>query len=242
MNNIMFITGASSDIGLDFIKNIDEECLILAHYNSSNKNLIELSKKINNKLVTLKADLSSENEVLSLLDRIESDYGIPNKIVHLAASKFKYIRFRDVSLNDFQDDFNICVKSLIIILNRFLPKLAKKKRGKVVCMLSSVTLNVPPKSLSHYTTIKYALLGLMKSLASEYSEKNIQINSISPSMIETKFLENINDKFIELNAYNHPLKRNAFVEDITPVIKLLISNESDYINGVNLPIAGGSTF
>jgi len=61
-------------------------------------------------------------------------------------------------------------------------------------------------------------------------------------MIETKFLDNINEKFVELNAYNHPLKRNANVNEVTPIIKMLISKESNYISGVNIPIAGGSAF
>ena len=61
-------------------------------------------------------------------------------------------------------------------------------------------------------------------------------------MCETKFLDNINENLVELSAYNHSLKRNAFVEDITPIIKMLISSESDYINGVNIPITGGSVF
>ena len=127
-------------------------------------------------------------------------------------------------------------------MNRFLPKMAKLRKGKVIIILSSYVLGVPPKALTHYTTIKYALLGLVKSLASEYSDKNIQINAVSPSMIDTKFLDNINEKFVELNAYNHPLKRNATVDDIAPIIKMLISKESDYINGVNIPITGGSAF
>ena len=61
-------------------------------------------------------------------------------------------------------------------------------------------------------------------------------------MCETKFLDGINEKLIELNAYHNPLKRNAIVSDITPIIKMLISSESDYINGVNIPITGGSVF
>jgi len=237
--NIILILGASSDIGLDLIRNIDEDCLILAHYNSSNKNLLEVSDKINNEVVLLKADLSLENDILSMIDHIEEKYGIPNKIIHLAASRFENIRFKDVTWNDFEKDINITLKSSILIFNKFLPKLAK---GKVVLMLSSCVLGVPPKALSHYTTIKYAMLGLVKALASEYSDKNIQVNAISPSMIETKFLDHINEKFIELSAYNHPLKRNAKVEDITPIIKMLISQESDYMNGVNIPITGGSVF
>jgi 3-oxoacyl-[acyl-carrier protein] reductase len=79
-------------------------------------------------------------------------------------------------------------------------------------------------------------------LASEYSDKNIQINAVSPSMIETKFLDNINEKLVELSAYNHPLKRNAQVNEVTPIIKMLTSKESDYMSGVNIPITGGSVF
>jgi 3-oxoacyl-[acyl-carrier protein] reductase len=173
---------------------------------------------------------------------IEENYGAPNKIVHLVSPKFKNIRFKDVSWDDFQNEINISLKSLVFILKKLLPRLAKEKKGKVICVLSSVVLNIPPKSLVQYTTVKYAMLGLVRSLASEYSDKNIQINAISPSMIETKFLENINEKLVELNAYNHPLKRNAKVDDIIPIIKILLSEESDYINGVNIPITGGSIF
>ena len=240
--NIILIIGASSDIGLDLIQSIDEKALILAHYNNSNEELLNLSKRINNELVTLQSDLSIESEVKKLISTIEENYGTPNKIIHLAAARVENIRFKDVDWNDFEKDINITLKSAILILNRFLPKLAKLKRGKVVLMLSSYVLGVPPKALSHYITIKYAMLGLVKSLASEYSDKNIQINGISPSMVETKFLDNINEKFIELSAYNHPLKRNAIVEDVTPIIKILISNESNYINGANIPITGGSVF
>ncbi len=240
--NIILIIGASSDIGIDLINNIDEAALILAHYNSSNKRLLKLSDKIDNELVMIQADLSIEDETRLMIEDIEKTYGVPNKIIHLAAPKFANIRFKDINLDDFQRELEISLKSLVLILSKFLPILAKEKQGKVVCILSSVVLNIPPKALTQYTTVKYALLGLVKSLASEYADKNIQINSISPSMCDTKFLDNINDKFIELSAYNNPLKRNATVNDLTPIIKMLISSESDYINGVNIPITGGSIF
>ena len=126
--------------------------LLNAHYNSSKDELLKISSTINNKLVMLKADLSSEDDISELLVTIEKDYGIPNKIVHLAASKFKNIRFKDICWNDFQHDLDISLKSIMIILNRFLPKLAKEKRGKVVFMLSSVTFNIPPKALTQYNS------------------------------------------------------------------------------------------
>jgi 3-oxoacyl-[acyl-carrier protein] reductase len=242
MRNTIFITGASSDIGLSLIENIKEECVIIAHYNSSDEKLQEVAKKITNKLVIIKADFSNEESIINMLNIIERDYGTPGKIVHLAAPKFKNVRFKDITTDDLQSDIDISLKSIIIILKRFLPKMVADKYGKVVCVLSSVTFNVPPKALAQYTTVKYALLGLMRSLASEYADKKININSISPSMIETKFLSLIHNKVVELAAEAHPLKRNAQVNDIIPAIKLLLSDDSDYINGVNIPITGGSSF
>ena len=242
MNNIIFIIGASSDLGLNLIKNIDEECIILAHYNSNKDALENLASNSKKKIIPLKADLSCEDDINTLIQTIKNDYGIPNKIIQLAAARVENIRFKDVSWEDFEKDINITLKSSVLFLSTFLPLLAKEKRGKVVIMLSSYVLGVPPKYLAHYTTIKYAMLGLVKSLASEYDNKNIQVNAISPSMIDTKFLSNINEKFVELNAYNHPLKRNASVEDIIPTIKMLISDESNYVSGINIPITGGSIF
>ena len=242
MTNILLIMGASSDMGVELIKSIDEECVIVAHYHSSNAKLLALVGKIKPKLVLFQADLSSETAVSLFIDKVESEYGIPNKIVHFAAPKFDNIRFKDVVWDDFQNTIDISLKSIVMILNRFLPKLAKEKRGKVVVMLSSTVLNVPPKALAHYTTVKYALLGLVKSLASEYAGKNIQINAVSPSMVDTQFLDNINEKIVELSAYSHPLKRNAVVGDVIPSIGFLLSDDSNYINGVNIPIAGGSIF
>lgn len=242
MSNIILIIGASSDIGVELIMSLEEECLVIAHYNSSNESLLQLEGRISNKLVTVKSNLASEDEIESLLNTIETDYGIPNKIVHLAASKVENIRFKDVVWEDFEKDINISFKSLVIILKRFLPKLAKEKRGNVVVILSSYVFGVPPKALSHYTTIKYALLGLVKSLASEYADKRIRINAVSPSMVETKFLSNINEKLIEISASNNPLKRNATPVDVVQVVKFLLSDDVSFVNGANIPITGGEIF
>ncbi len=242
-NDIILLIGASSDLGLDLIKNIENDSLIIAHYNSCDKNILELAKSLNKKIITIKADLSNDVDVNNLLNEIESKYGTPNKIVNFAASKFSTLRFKDISWSDFEKDINISLKAFVNILNKFIPKLIKeKKEGNIVVVLSSVTLNVPPKNLVHYTTVKYALLGLVKSLASEYADKNININAVSPSMIETKFLSDINEKLVELSAYNNPKKRNANVNDVTPIIKLLLSKDSNYITGANIPISGGAIF
>jgi 3-oxoacyl-[acyl-carrier protein] reductase len=177
-----------------------------------------------------------------MIDKIEGEIGIPSKIVHLVSPKTKNIRFKNDDWKNFQLQLNISLGSITIILNRFLPKMAINKNGKIVCMLSSYTIGVPPKAMSQYVTVKYALLGLMKALASEYASKRITINCLSPSMVNTKFLSDINERIIEFTAESHPLKRIAEVSDLIPSIMLLLSDDSNYINGINLPISGGLNF
>lgn len=242
MNNIVFITGASSDIGIELIKSLTEDCVIVAHYNSSDSVLLSLQKEIKNTIIPVQANFSSEESIIRMLDKIEAEIGVPNKIIHLAAPKFENIRFKDVNWENFQNEINISLGSITIILNRFLPKMAALKRGRVITVLSSVVLGVPPKALTQYTTVKYALLGLMKALASEYADKKITVNCISPSMIETKFLSQINERVVELTAEMHPLKRNANVSDVIPSIVMLMADDAAYINGVNIPITGGNNF
>ena len=122
--DIILIIGASSDIGIDLISNIDNRALILAHYNSSNKRLLELAKKIDNELVVIKADLSIEDQTRSMVVDIEKKYGVPNKIIHLAAPKFANVRFKDFDLVDFQ-------KELEISAIHFLQVSPKMVEGKI---------------------------------------------------------------------------------------------------------------
>jgi len=92
-----------------------------------------------------------------------------------------YTRFKDATWHTFQREMDIELRSIVMVLSRFLPLMAKDGVGKIVFILSSVCSGVPPKALAHYTTTKYALLGLMKALAAEYADKHISINAVSPS-------------------------------------------------------------
>ena len=63
---------------------------------------------------------------------------------------------------------------------------------------------------------------------------------ISPGMVETDMLINMPRKLLEINATQNPFGRNGNPEDISLIISFLASEKSDYLNGINLPINGGS--
>ena len=83
-------------------------------------------------------------------------------------------------------------------------------------------------------------MGLMKALAQEYAGKGVTINGISPTMIETKFLNDIPDLLVQQNAMNSPTKENLKVQDVVPTISFLLSNNANSITGQNIAITNGN--
>lgn len=176
-----------------------------------------------------------------MIARITEEHGTPNKLVHLAASKFALTRLTQFDWEAVQADFEIQVHTLAALLKSFLPTMTKgTEPGKVVVLSSSVTLGLPPKWLSSYSMVKYAQLGLVRAAAAEYAGKNVTINAVSPSMVSTRFLSDVPEKFVEMAASAHPYQRNARIDEVVPLLAFLLSPASDYITGANMPVTGGS--
>ena len=127
------------------------------------------------------------------------------------------------------------------ILKNILPKMKKQKKGKVIFILSSVTFSIPPKFWSEYVSMKYALLGLLKSLVSEYGEYDIQFNGISPSMIDSKLLDDLDPLVKEMSKESHPLKKLITKREIVEFIDFLLTKDSKFLTGNNFNLSGGES-
>lgn len=242
MFKCLLITGASSEVGLGILKDIKNDYeVILAHYNCSVKELQELKEQWDgkSKLILLQADFMDREGADNLIAQINTLGYRPNHIVHLPSVKVFHSKFHKCGWGDYEEGMNVSIRSIVRILQEYMPGMIKDKYGKIVFMLTSCVLNMPPKYQSPYVTIKYALLGLMKSLSVEYAGKGIMVNGVSPDMVETKFLSEIPELLVQKKAMDSPLGRNLTVEDIIPAFKYLLSDAADAVTGQNLGITGG---
>lgn len=241
---IYLILGASSDLGIRLIGELNKEkenCLFLLHYHSNADNLHKIQMLNGNKAEYFKADFSKDNEVVRLISNIQQFCEAPSYIVHFTSPAFAYKKLKQFDIDRFDENVHIQAYSLIRILQAFLPQMAKRREhNKIGLVLSSVTIGKPPKHMMEYVMVKYLLLEILKSLASDYEGRKININGVSPSMIHTKMLCNIDERMIALNAEKSAENRNADVQDIVPVIRFLLSDEAEYLHGVNINVSNGN--
>lgn len=243
VRELVLITGASSDIGLALARGLlqtSAETHVLAHSFQGGERIDALAAEFPGRVIAVQADLTSREAAAELARTILAEHGTPTALVHLPALRLKLERFTKFDWNFFERDLNIQVGSAIAMLQVLMPKMVKLPRGRVVFMLTSAVHGVPPKFSSGYTIAKYAELGLMRSLAAEYASSPVRVNAVSPSMVDTQFLSELNELAVQGAAASNPLGRNATPQDVTGAIQFLLSPAADYISGTVLPIAAGT--
>lgn len=238
-NKVLLVLGASSDMGRRLIREVHGQYeQVLCHYRGNDSFLQELQADGIGNVRGYQADLADEEATRQLASRIKADGYVPDHIVHLPAVPAAQCRFTKEPWETFEQQIQVSLRSAVLVLREFLPALAKQRYGKVVFVLTSAVENTP-KYLSAYVTAKFALLGLMRSLAVEYAEKGVTVNSVSPEMVDTKFVKAMPEHVVESSAASSPRGRNLSVEEVTPALRFLLSEGSDCITGENIVITGG---
>lgn len=241
MNDILLITGASSDLGMAFIRENEAQYeKIIAHFHSGSEQFEMLKKTLGDKILPIQADFAKEEEVTRFAESVKERGFVPTQILHLTALPAASVKFHKSDIDVYKSMMQVSVYSIVEILKICIPMMQKQKYGRILFMLSAYTTIPDPKYAAPYVASKYALLGVMKDLAAEYASKGITVNGISPQMIETKFLDEVPDLIIEQQRQAGPLGRLLRTEDILPLMKLLLSEDAEAITGENISISGGN--
>lgn len=242
MGKVLLVTGASSEVGVRLIEEIYSDYdRIYMQYRTMNNELQQLIERLEPEcsIVPIQADFSDVESVNNMIDEIKKSTILPDNIVHIPAPKAYNKQFHKDRWENYESGWDISVRSIVLILQAFIANMAKNRYGRIVFMLTSCTNNNPPKFQSSYVTVKYSLLGLMKSLSVEYISKGITVNGVSPDMMETKFLSGLPELIIEKNRENSPIGRNIYVDEVVPVIQYMLSDSAASMTGQNIVISGG---
>lgn len=194
-------------------------------------------------------DVSKEDEVLAMFDRIRAEMGTLDILVANAGIQrdaplhemtlAQWNRVLEVNLTG---QF-LCAREAVREFQRRGPRPeVSRALGKILCM-SSVHEVIPWAGHINYAASKGGVMLMMKSIAQEVAPIGIRVNSIAPGAIRTP----INREAWETPAAYQsllqliPAKRIGETEDIARAAVFLASDEADYITGTTLFVDGGMT-
>ena len=201
------------------------------------KELCDKARDLSGSINLIKADITSDEGIQSILDELK-DVAIDTVVIN-ALSDLKQGSFLEHSLEDFNRAYEFGVKAPVGILQGLLPKMVENKNGKIISILSTYALNTPPAGFSAYIVNKKALEGLTKSIAVEYGKYNIRANMISPNMLRTDLTESTPERYKKLKEAQTPLKRLAELDEVVEGILFLAGPNASYLSGHNLVLSGG---
>jgi glucose 1-dehydrogenase len=239
-DQIALVTGASSGIGAGIAKAMGiAGAKVIVNFVSSEESA--------NKAFAVKADVSNEDQVVSMFKTIFDKYGTIDILINNSGVQ-KDSEFVNMTLKQWQTVIGInltgaflCAREAVkeFLRRGVVPELSKAA-GKIV-FISSVHEVIPWAGHVNYAASKGGIMLLMKSMAQELAPHKIRVNSIGPGAIKT----NINRmawetpeaeaELLKLIPYN----RVGETGDIGKVAVWLASDESDYITGTSIFADGG---
>jgi 2-keto-3-deoxy-L-fuconate dehydrogenase len=185
--------------------------------------------------VTSEDSIRSAAETTSTLDILVNNAGIG----HVG-------NITNTEPRDFDQLFEVNVKSVYLVTRAFLPQLLAS-RGSIV-NIGSVAGLVGIKQRFAYCTTKGAVVAMTRQLAVEYP-KELRINCVCPGTVATPFVEGYLEKYhahekdkvrAELRA-RQPVGRLGTPEEVASLVRYICSPEADFMTGSVITIDGGWT-
>lgn len=150
----------------------------------------------------------------------------------------------DTSADEFDRVMAVNVRSVFLGCKLSLPHLLARGGGSVVNTSSNGGLIGRPGD-PVYNASKHAVMGLTKSLALKYAERNIRYNAVCPGPIDTPMLwggaETADERAARLPAVlaTAPMARMGSADEVAEAALFLASDESRFITGAGIPVDGG---
>ena len=242
---VVVVTGASKGIGAQIAKNMASEgASVVVNYSTSKPGAEKVVEEIKSKggiAIAIQGNMSVSGDVKRLFEETKKAFGALDVLVN-NAGVFHFTPLEEVTETEFHRQFNTNVLGPILATKEALPYFGENG-GSVINIGSVVSESGPPTSVV-YSATKGALDTVSKVLSKELAVKKIRVNTIAPGMVQTEGTDTAgftgnNSDFEKHTVSVTPLGRIGQPEDIARVAVFLASEESNWVTGERIAVAGG---
>jgi len=240
---IAVVTGASKGIGAGIAKQFGAEgAAVLVNYASDKQGadrvVDEISKR-GGRAIAIQGNVAKKADVARLFTEAEKAFGKIDILVN-NAGVYEFVPLEEVTEQQFHRMFDTNVLGTLLVIQEGLKHF--NAAGGSVINISSLASSLTPPTAVVYSATKAAVDAITRTLAKELGPRKIRVNSINPGMVVTEgavaggYTEGDMRKTLESLT---PLGRIGETDDIAPAAVFFASDDSKWITGETLLIAGG---
>ena len=244
IGNVALVTGAGSGIGQRIAMGLAQcgadVALLDRRSDDGLARTADFIAAAGRRSITVAADVTSAEAVGEAVTRTEAELGALTLAVN-AAGIANANPAEEMAESQFQTLMDINLKGVFLSCQAEARAMLKNGRGSIVniASMSGVIVN---RGLSqcHYNASKAAVIHMSKSLAMEWVERGVRVNSISPGYTATPM--NTRPEMVHqtrLFEEQTPMGRIASVDEVVGPAVFLLSNAASFVTGVDLLVDGG---
>jgi len=239
---IALITGSSKGIGAGIAKYLmKKDFFVYITYCSEEKPAKEIaSERENCEVVHL--DLKNEETIKKAFQTVELKHGVLDLLVNNASIEIPGTT-EEIDAKIWREIFEVRVTGTFLATKYAIPLLKKRRKSTIVNITSSLPHKGRPQYPAH-TAAEAAVISYTKTCAIDLARYGIRCHTVNPTMTRTDMWKDIggyeDDKMWEEFAKDNPLGRVSIPEDIGKAVYVLTLEETEFWNGNEIYVNGGS--
>ena len=238
----ILITGAAGGIGEAIAKAFAKNGYnIILHYSKSEEKAFSIKKDLEAtygvKVIPVKADLCSNDEIEALAKKALSEFGTIDVLINNAGIAHQEL-FQLCSDEKAKEIFDVNIMSAMKLTKEILPSMIKNHSGRII-NISSMWGICGASCEVHYSASKSALIGFTKALSKEVGPSGITVNCICPGFIDTKMNAHFSEEDVKEIVDCTPMMRKGTGEDVAYLCEFLSSEKAGFITGQIISVDGG---
>jgi 3-oxoacyl-[acyl-carrier protein] reductase len=240
---VAVVTGASKGIGAGIAKQLAAEgASVVVNYASAKSGadkIVDEIGKAGGKAVAVQANVAKKSEVEKLFTDAEKAFGKIDILVN-NAGVYEFAPLEDFTEKQFHWMFDTNVLGILLATQTALRHF--NSNGGSIINISSLASSLTPPTAVVYNATKGAVDAITRTLAKELGARKIRVNSINPGMVITEGVRTggfHESEFRTTLESQTPLGRIGETDDIAPAAVFFASDDSKWVTGETLLIAGG---
>ncbi len=245
-NRVALVTGGGSGIGRAAALRLAKEAakIVVADYVPEGaERTVKLINDAGGKAIAVSADVSVAADVQLIIRKTIEAFGRLDYAFNNAGIEGTIADTVSYPEDAFDRTIAVNLKAVWLCMKYEIPEMLKVGGGAIVNTASTLGL-VAIEGAAAYTAAKHGVIGLTRTAALEFAQKNIRVNCVCPGFTRTAMVERALDKGFIAEAQMiaiEPIGRLGRPEEIAEGVMWLLSDSASFVTGHALTIDGGWT-